>query len=345
MLRLCATIRASTAERFRSIRFMLANLGGRTAETLVNAPRAACFRGSYGVGRNHCWLKGAQLATASTLSSDARGHNVSQAGRFFLTIVMSAKIGLADDIPIWTLPLRCGTAIIVPWGDLVPLVPKALETLHVLLERRGSVVEKSELMKLVWPDTNVEDVGWRATSPCCGRRWKTNPTRTHTSKRSPAGIRFAAPVTIPEPPDVPPPSPLLELRQPSNRRRRWFILSVCVLAAGAFVYYQFYVPSRYLPKGNGSASLAVVPFECLCPGMDGDRFSQGFNEVVVADLSKLSGVQVISPSTVRRYQRARVSMALMDVCLAWKSSLRGPSRSWTKDSGLPHDWSTCTPAR
>ena len=44
-------------------------------------------------------------------------------------------------------------------GELVPLVPKALETLHVLLERRGSIVEKSELMKLVWPDTNVEEVG------------------------------------------------------------------------------------------------------------------------------------------------------------------------------------------
>jgi DNA-binding winged helix-turn-helix (wHTH) protein len=39
------------------------------------------------------------------------------------------------------------------------VVPKALETLHVLLERRGSVVEKPELMKLVWPDTKVEEVG------------------------------------------------------------------------------------------------------------------------------------------------------------------------------------------
>jgi imidazoleglycerol phosphate dehydratase HisB len=44
-------------------------------------------------------------------------------------------------------------------GELVPLVPKALETLHVLLEHRGRVVEKSELMTLVWPDTHVEDVG------------------------------------------------------------------------------------------------------------------------------------------------------------------------------------------
>src|SRR5271165_2690986 len=44
-------------------------------------------------------------------------------------------------------------------GEMVPLVPKAIDTLHVLLEQRGRVVEKSDLMKLVWPDTTVEDVG------------------------------------------------------------------------------------------------------------------------------------------------------------------------------------------
>jgi DNA-binding winged helix-turn-helix (wHTH) protein len=44
-------------------------------------------------------------------------------------------------------------------GEVVPLVPKAIDTLHVLLERRGRVVEKAELMKLVWPDTTVEEAG------------------------------------------------------------------------------------------------------------------------------------------------------------------------------------------
>ena len=44
-------------------------------------------------------------------------------------------------------------------GEVVALVPKAIDTLHVLLERRGRVVEKADLMKLVWPDTTVEEVG------------------------------------------------------------------------------------------------------------------------------------------------------------------------------------------
>ncbi len=45
-------------------------------------------------------------------------------------------------------------------GDAaVPLAPKAIDTLQVLLERRGRIVEKGELMKLVWPDTTVEEIG------------------------------------------------------------------------------------------------------------------------------------------------------------------------------------------
>jgi eukaryotic-like serine/threonine-protein kinase len=42
-------------------------------------------------------------------------------------------------------------------GKPVPLTPKAFDTLLVLVEKRGQVVEKDVLMKLVWPDTVVEE--------------------------------------------------------------------------------------------------------------------------------------------------------------------------------------------
>src|ERR1035441_9333242 len=212
-----------------------------------------------------------------------------------------------------------GTNVEDSW---VPRVPKALEPLHVLLERRGSVVEKSELMKLVWPDTNVEDVGLARNISLLRKALEDESEENPYIETIPRrGYRFAAQVSTAEPANVPPPE--TEPRQPSRRRWRWFILPVCALAAGAFVYYQFYVPSRYLPKGNRSASLAVVPFECLCPGMDGESFSQGFNEVLVADLSKLSGVQVIAPSTVRRHQRMGVSMGLMGRLLGLQVLIEG----------------------
>jgi DNA-binding winged helix-turn-helix (wHTH) protein len=76
-------------------------------------------------------------------------------------------------------------------GEVVPLVPKAIDTLHVLLDRRGRVVEKADLMKLVWPDTTVEDVGLarnisllrRALDDESGQYIETIPRR---------GYRFAA---------------------------------------------------------------------------------------------------------------------------------------------------------
>lgn len=39
----------------------------------------------------------------------------------------------------------------------VSITPKALETLLVLIERRGSTVSKDELLGLVWPDVAVEE--------------------------------------------------------------------------------------------------------------------------------------------------------------------------------------------
>jgi eukaryotic-like serine/threonine-protein kinase len=42
-------------------------------------------------------------------------------------------------------------------NDVIPLAPKVLETLIVLLENGGRVLEKEYLVKRIWPDTFVED--------------------------------------------------------------------------------------------------------------------------------------------------------------------------------------------
>jgi DNA-binding winged helix-turn-helix (wHTH) protein len=43
-------------------------------------------------------------------------------------------------------------------GQPVAIQPKVFDTLAALVERRGRLVEKSELMALLWPDTVVEDI-------------------------------------------------------------------------------------------------------------------------------------------------------------------------------------------
>src|SRR6266404_4762904 len=42
-------------------------------------------------------------------------------------------------------------------GTKVPLTPKILKTLVVLVENHGRLVTKEELMQAVWPDTFVEE--------------------------------------------------------------------------------------------------------------------------------------------------------------------------------------------
>jgi DNA-binding winged helix-turn-helix (wHTH) protein len=42
-------------------------------------------------------------------------------------------------------------------GEAVPLKPKVFETLLALVEHRGEVMRKDELMRRVWPDTTVEE--------------------------------------------------------------------------------------------------------------------------------------------------------------------------------------------
>src|SRR5215472_16929495 len=42
-------------------------------------------------------------------------------------------------------------------GESLPLTPTAVDTLLVLVDHAGQVMEKEELLRLVWPDTVVEE--------------------------------------------------------------------------------------------------------------------------------------------------------------------------------------------
>ena len=181
-------------------------------------------------------------------------------------------------------------------GELVPLEPKALETLHALIVRRGQVVEKAELMRLVWPDTVVEDVGLarnisllrKALGEEAGGCIETIPKR---------GYRFVA--------EAP---PVLSARP---AWRRWLWAAVLLAGLAGLVYWQFYRPSRFLPGGDRFASLAVVPLENLSPEWETVALARGLSETLVVEVAKLERVHVVSPGTVRRYQWVGVSTAIM----------------------------------
>jgi eukaryotic-like serine/threonine-protein kinase len=47
--------------------------------------------------------------------------------------------------------------VLIRDGRVVPLSPKVFETLLVLIENRGRILGKNELMQMIWPDTFVEE--------------------------------------------------------------------------------------------------------------------------------------------------------------------------------------------
>lgn len=206
-------------------------------------------------------------------------------------------------------------------GETVALAPKVIETLRVLLERHGTVVEKAELMRELWPDTTVEEIGLaRNISQLRKALGDESETGKYIETLPKRGYRFVGEVTLEN-------NSLNSALQ--ERKTRLGVIGRLLLVVAALcvilglVYWQFYRPSRYLASGGQVASIAVVPFECLSPELDCGRFPHGLTELLAARLTKLEGVQVLSPTTVYRYQRARLSMAFMGRVLGMDVMLEG----------------------
>ena len=122
--------------------------------------------------------------------------------------------------------LDAGDRLLLKGDETVPLTPKALDTLVVLLERHGHIVPKDELIERVWPDAFVEEnnlaqnvsmlrralgerEGGAATSKRsrsaaidsshrCGSRWPTSAPR-HRRRWRWGRRRPALPTSAPQP--------------------------------------------------------------------------------------------------------------------------------------------------
>ncbi|HRJ19157.1 MAG TPA: winged helix-turn-helix domain-containing protein [Bryobacteraceae bacterium] len=192
-------------------------------------------------------------------------------------------------------------------GQPVPLVPKAIDTLHVLLERRGQIVDKATLLQLVWPGTTVEEIGLaRNISILRKALGDDGDTPRYIETIPKRGYRFAA-AAAPKPAPVKP---------------RLWIPAAALLALAVFIWWQFYLPSRYLPPGERMAQIAVLPFEPLDATLPGS-LPAALNEQIVAELVRTGGMRVISPSTVARYRRFAIPSSIMARVLGLDVVLEG----------------------
>jgi TolB-like protein/DNA-binding winged helix-turn-helix (wHTH) protein/Tfp pilus assembly protein PilF len=203
-------------------------------------------------------------------------------------------------------------------GLKLRLVGQPMNVLTLLLERRGELVRREELRQLLWAsDTFVEfEHGVNAAimrlREILGDS-ADEPRYVETVPRQ--GYRFVAPVEMLEPNAPSSAKPLAppNLLQPEKisrtkvkRRTTW--IAAIGFALVALTVYLIDWRSLELPIRRGSTnaprirSIAVLPLLNMSGDPNQDYFADGMTDELVATLSKIRSLKVISRTSVMQYK-------------------------------------------
>src|SRR5687768_2690943 len=217
-------------------------------------------------------------------------------------------------------PYRLDTVkrVLLRDGAMVPLPPKAVDLLVVLVESAGELVEKRELIERVWPDTFVEDGNLSVNiftlrkalgaADGEGEYIRTVPRRGYTFV---AEVTEEPSVVAPPAAEVPassvPPPPALEARTtaPSERSYRTLvgILLTVVVGLSSLSYVRTSRRGTVVVPGSAQA-LAVLPF--VSPNADAgdEHLGPGLASAVAGRLVYLQKVIVRPVASTLKYGNA-----------------------------------------
>ena len=207
-------------------------------------------------------------------------------------------------------------------GELVSLTPKVFDTLVYLIEHRGSVLSKDDLMSAVWPDTVVEennlgqnisklrsvlgespgDHRWIVTLPGRGYRFVADVKLLASGKEStPEDAGLPGPVPERNPSAATASSlPKQATRGFSIRLGRFVLAGLLagLLTAGAV----YFLRSRNRASAHPTVeSIAVLPFKPLVPESRDEALELGMADTLITKLSNDTKIIVRPISSVRRY--------------------------------------------
>lgn len=201
-------------------------------------------------------------------------------------------------------------------GEAVPITPKAFSILLVLLERRGEVLEKEELIRRVWPDTFVTEANLTqnvsALRKALGERANEHRYVITVPGR---GYCFVAEMEVVEEP-VPPSRPEIPIRDfpppvlsPGAGSRGWLAAAVLVLlmagVAAALLLQR--KPSPPVP-GEARPSLAVLGFRNLSGSPAAGWLGPALTEMLTTELAAGGRVRVTSGENVARARQSPESL-------------------------------------
>jgi TolB-like protein/DNA-binding winged helix-turn-helix (wHTH) protein len=192
-------------------------------------------------------------------------------------------------------------------NEIVTLTPKAFDTLHLLVRNSGRVLEKDELIGMLWPDTFVEEGSLSNHIFLLRKALGEDPAFIETVPRR--GYRFvgavrqfpvAATTHLENPPEVGAPR-IASL--PGKERRPWRsraalgLVAVFLLAALAVGWFY-----RFAARREAIDSLAVVPFVNASADPNTEYLSDGITESLINSLSQLPNLKVMSRDASFRYK-------------------------------------------
>jgi DNA-binding winged helix-turn-helix (wHTH) protein/TolB-like protein/Tfp pilus assembly protein PilF len=182
-------------------------------------------------------------------------------------------------------------------GRPIPLTPKALETLLVLLRHHGHVVSKADLLKTVWLDAFVEE-GVLAQNILTLRKVLGNPDWIENVPKR--GYRFTAPVELGGADD---------LGLSGRKAWAWVMgaLAIAAVAVGGIVTFRLRQPGP-IAEAPHIRSLAVLPFQSISPTQSGSRepsyLGLGLADVLINRMGTLPEISVRPVSAVRKFSDA-----------------------------------------
>lgn len=210
-------------------------------------------------------------------------------------------------------------------GELVPIFPKALDILVLLVEKRGAVVSREELLETIWQDTFVEESNVTYTVSLLRKTLDEND-KSHFIQTIPKrGYRFSADVR--ETPEAGEPIPTTQSNgsDPKYRKEisahivkagvprsqvRWHFIGIILL--GLFLVSSFTVWWNFgLQRGLSDVSVternirtvAILPLKSLTEGEQNTALSAGLTDALISRLGSLKRFTVRPLSSVKDYAK------------------------------------------
>jgi TolB-like protein/DNA-binding winged helix-turn-helix (wHTH) protein len=212
-------------------------------------------------------------------------------------------------------------------GSPVSLTPKAFDMLAVLVENRGRLLEKSELLERVWPDSFVEEANLSVKMSELRKALGEGPNDHHYIETVPRrGYRFVADVKVVDDAAAERETSgtgtgglarttagegrgsetQWAARSRSAHSRRWpfFVAGLLALSGLLFAFNVAGLRERVLgrTKPVEIRSLAVLPLENISADTSELYFADGMTEALISDLARISALRVISRHSVMQYR-------------------------------------------